>query len=329
MRWSRSWVLSDSVVGDRPCPGIGPNFRYQTTIGEATGVTMTYSVVRIPVEAAGTLRNPAEATGTPRNPAEATGTPRNPAEATGTVAIPARRDGRSAVLLVRGRAEVDREATVAIGALAEVGRGGVLRSVAGLGLGCSLRGRLCGAGGHFLGAPVRGVLRNLVRTRKRVVLERSRMRQIVRSRVGVLPVPVAGAIDVAGTLGAVDAAEAAETTGGSRRVGTILTVGRTRGGPASPRPQGRERFEDEPRSGRSIPPQSPFERSPGQHTRPDHGQSQADEEDDGVGQDVAAVVEDGLEAADDEAVENVDRQTVLADLGDEPVAVGQPRQQRQ
>src|SRR5699024_123935 len=204
-----------------------------------------------------------------RDPAEANGTPTDPAEATGTVAIPARRDGRSAVLLVRGRAEVDREATVAIGALAEVGRGGVLRSVAGLGLGCSLRGRLCGAGGHFLGAPVRGVLRNLVRTRKRVVLERSRMRQIVRSRVGVLPVPVAGAIDVAGTLGAVDAAEAAETTGGSRRVGTILTVGRTRGGPASPRPQGRERFEDEPRSGRSIPPQSPFERSPGQHTRPD------------------------------------------------------------
>ena len=70
------------------------------------------------------------------------------------------------------------------------------------------------------------------------MLERSRMRQIVRSRVGVLPVPVAGAIDEAGTLGAVDAAEAAETTGGSRRVGTILTVGRTRGGPASPRPQG-------------------------------------------------------------------------------------------
>src|SRR5690625_5346411 len=67
----------------------------------------------------------------------------------------------------------------------------------------------------------------------------------------------------------------------------------------------------EPRSGRSIPPQSPFERSPGQHTRPDHGQSQADEEDDGVGQDVAAVVEDGLEAADDEAVENVDRQTEI------------------
>src|SRR5699024_3842606 len=170
MRWSRSWVLSDSVVGDRPCPGIGPNFRYQTTIGEATGVTMTYSVVRIPVEAAGTRRNLAEATG--------------------TVTIPARRDGRSAVLVVRGRAEVDREATVAIGALAEVGRGGVLRSVAGLGLRCSLRGRLCGAGGHFLGASVRGVLRNLVRTRKRVVLERSRMRQIVRSRVGVLPVPV-------------------------------------------------------------------------------------------------------------------------------------------
>ena len=70
------------------------------------------------------------------------------------------------------------------------------------------------------------------------MLERSRMRQIVRSRVGVLPVPVAGAIDVAGSLGAVDAAEAAETTGGSRRVGTILTVGRTRGSPASPRPQG-------------------------------------------------------------------------------------------
>src|SRR5699024_2478878 len=141
-----------------------------------------------------------------QDPAEATGTPRNPAEATGTVAIPARRDGRSAVLLVRGRAEVDREATVANGALAEGGGGGVLRSVARRGLGCSLRGRPCGAGGQFLGAPVRGVLRTLVRTRKRVVLERSRMRQIVRSRVGALPVPVAGAIVVAGTLGAVDAA---------------------------------------------------------------------------------------------------------------------------
>src|SRR5699024_9069123 len=134
-----------------------------------------------------------------QDPAEATGTPRNPAEATGTVAIPARRDGRSADLLVRGRAEVDREATVAIGALAEVGRGRVLRSVEGLGLGCSLRGRLCGAGVHFLGAAVRGGLRNLVRTGKRVVLERSRMSAIVRSRIGVLPLPVAGAIDVAGT----------------------------------------------------------------------------------------------------------------------------------
>src|SRR5699024_2981222 len=85
MRWSRSWVLSDSVVGDRPCPGIGPNFRYQTTIGEATGVTMTYSVVRIPVEAAGTLRNPAEAAGTLRTP------PRRP-ERPGT---PPRRPERS------------------------------------------------------------------------------------------------------------------------------------------------------------------------------------------------------------------------------------------
>src|SRR5699024_11627361 len=113
----------------------------------------------------------------------------------------------------------------AIGARAEVGRGGVLRSVAGLGLRCSLRGRLCGAGGHFLGASVRGVLRNLVRTRKRVVLERSRMRQIVRSRVGVLPVPVAGATDVAATLTAVDAAEAAEPTGVRRRRGTSPTVG--------------------------------------------------------------------------------------------------------
>src|SRR5699024_942630 len=86
-------------------------------------------------------QGPAEAGGTPRIPAEASGTLRNLAEGTGTVTIPARRDSRSAVLLVRGRAEVDREATVAIGALAEVGRGGVLRSVAGLGLRCSLRGR--------------------------------------------------------------------------------------------------------------------------------------------------------------------------------------------
>src|SRR5699024_2161034 len=299
MCWSRSWLLSDSVVGDRPCPGISPNFRYQTTIGEAMGVTMTYSVVRDPAEAARPIRISAEATG--------------------TLTIPPRRDEQSAALVVRGRAEVDREATVAIGALAEVGCGGVLRGVAGLGLRCSLRGRLCGAGGYFLRAPVRGVLRDLVRTRKRVVLERGRMRQIVGSRVCGLPVPVAGASEVTGTIGAVDAAEAAETVGGSRICGTILAVGLARGAPASPRPQGRERFEDEPRSGRGIPPQSPFERSPGQHTRPDHGQSQADEEDDGVGQDVSAAVEDGLEAADDEAVEHIDRQTVLADRGDEPV----------
>src|SRR5699024_7635950 len=241
MCWSRSWVLSDSVVGDRPCPGIGPNFRYQTTIGEAMGVTMTYSVVRDPAEAARPIRISAEATG--------------------TLTIPPRRDEQSAALVVRRRAEVDREATVAIGALAAVGRGGVVRGVAGLGLRRSLRGRLCGAGGHFLGAPVRGVLRNLVRTRKRIVLERGRMRQIVGSRMCGLPVPVAGASEVTGTIGAVDAAEAAEaaeTVGGSSLCGTILAVGLARGAPASPRPQGRERFEDEPRSGRGIPPQSPF-----------------------------------------------------------------------
>ena len=95
------------------------------------------------------------------------------------------------------------------------------------------------------------------------------------------------------------------------------------------RSQERERFEQEARDGRGPPAQGAFEGRPGQQARPRHGQGHTDEEDDGVVEDVAAVVEDGLQGADDETVEDVDSEAVLADLRERVLGIAQPGQKGQ